>query len=354
MAYIQLSKNFETLIYEERTDSLRAAPLGTFLFDFLELDLEEYDQVYNLVNYQRDFEKSDLYHLIQTYPRTTNVYKYIFKNIDELDDDPDTLREYSIYFLYDNRDTFHSIYLHPYIQDCDIYLDGISMNFADTIYDANWKEAQKSIMELIDFCFINHDMGGIDDLTPVERYHYFCMTNMKKYKYIIKLHSTPFFSSNHHTETNNELIQQIKGIKDIFLVGECLTVKDFAFWEFYTILEKKANIKKCKNCGRYFISKGDYATDYCDRIPEGEKFSCKKLAAIKARKNKVQNNPVLKEYEKAYKRMYARLSNRKISNEDFRLWVEEASQKRDRVSILYTESHSNDLIGSFKKYLGNK
>ena len=90
------------------------------------------------------------------------------------------------------------------------------------------------------------------------------------------------------------------------------------------MIEHNIRIKKCKNCGKYFVLKGDYSTDYCDRIPDGEKFTCKKLAAMKARKKKVQDNPILK-YEKAYKRMYAHLSNHKISNEDFRLWAEAAA-----------------------------
>lgn len=52
------------------------------------------------------------------------------------------------------------------------------------------------------------------------------------------------------------------------------------------MIEHNIRIKKCKNCGKYFVLKGDYSTDYCDRIPDGEKFTCKKLAAMKARKKK--------------------------------------------------------------------
>lgn len=124
--------------------------------------------------------------------------------------------------------------------------------------------------------------------------------------------------------------------------------------EFHKMIEHNIKIKKCKNCGKYFILKGDYATEYCDRIVEGEKFTCKKLAAMRTRKSKVQNNPILKEYEKAYKRMYARQSSHKISAEDFRLWVEEASSKRDLAIAEYDRNHSDNIIQNFKEYLGNK
>ena len=119
------------------------------------------------------------------------------------------------------------------------------------------------------------------------------------------------------------------------------------------MIEHNIRIKKCKNCGKYFVLKGDYSTDYCDRIPDGEKFTCKKLAAMQARKKKVQDNPILK-YEKAYKRMYAHLSNHKISNEDFRLWAEAAANKRDSSLAEYSSSPSDDIINQFKEYLDNK
>jgi hypothetical protein len=132
------------------------------------------------------------------------------------------------------------------------------------------------------------------------------------------------------------------------------TVFDYLFFEFVKMIELNVQLGVCKNCGKYFILKGDYSTEYCDRIPKGEKFTCKKIAAIKTRKQKVQGNPILKEYEKAYKRMYARLSSHKISNEEFRLWSDKASIKRDSFVDKYNSSPSEILLIQFKKYLGNK
>lgn len=124
--------------------------------------------------------------------------------------------------------------------------------------------------------------------------------------------------------------------------------------EFQKMVEHNIKIKKCRNCGKYFVLKGDYATDYCDRIPEDETSTCKKIAAIKARKNKVKENPILKEYEKAYKRMYARASNKKIAHDDFLIWSGGAMEERDRVSAIYKENPSEELLQEFKDFLGNK
>lgn len=78
------------------------------------------------------------------------------------------------------------------------------------------------------------------------------------------------------------------------------------------------------------------------------------MAAIEKRKEKIQNNTILKEYERAYKRNYARLSNHRLSNEEFRIWAETASQERDKLSVKYESSPSDHIVVDFKKYLGNK
>lgn len=76
--------------------------------------------------------------------------------------------------------------------------------------------------------------------------------------------------------------------------------------------------------------------------------------AQKRRKKKINSNPIVKEYERAYKRNYARVTNHKMNAEDFRLWSEEATQKRDAFSAEYNSNPSDQLISEFKKYLGNK
>lgn len=154
---------------------------------------------------------------------------------------------------------------------------------------------------------------------------------------------------------SEEMISFIKtkSIEPIYLF-HMDSIYDFLLFEFTKMIELNIQIKVCKNCGKYFVLKGDYATDYCDRVPDGGISTCKKIAAIRARKNKVKNNPILKEYEKAYKRMYARLSNHKISNEEFRVWSDEASIKRDSFVDKYNSAPSEDLLMQFKKYLGNK
>ena len=84
-----------------------------------------------------------------------------------------------------------------------------------------------------------------------------------------------------------------------------------------------------------------------------EKFSCKKLAAIQARKEKVKSNPILQEYQRAYKRMYARVSGKKLSKKDFKEWTDNVSCERDRIIESYGTNPPREIIESFKLYLNN-
>lgn len=44
--------------------------------------------------------------------------------------------------------------------------------------------------------------------------------------------------------------------------------------EFTKMLEQDICFRKCKRCGKYFIMKGNYSTNYCDRIAEDETRNC--------------------------------------------------------------------------------
>ena len=155
-------------------------------------------------------------------------------------------------------------------------------------------------------------------------------------------------------EIRKEDIEVVKKVSSFLPAYTCDSVMDFLKIEFYEMLSKNVRIKKCANCGRYFIPSGDYNSDCCDRILPGEKFTCKKIMANKRRKEKLSSNPILKEYERAYKRNYARTKNQKLSAEEFRLWTETAVSERDKAVERYSLSPSEDIISDFKKWLGNK
>lgn len=369
MAYLRHNKEKNTIfIYEERTQRMIESNLGELLFSFLDLDLSQYNDLYKLCGLGDTLDCSTIDCLKIQYPKTTKRINYY--SLDSFDDTKDLC----LYYLLENDDEFLDMYKHPYFSCSDTVLDGALGSFKIDYYDADFYEYQKNMKELIRFCFLENERTDINSLTPNERYYLFTTMKHERFKYIPHIHSTMIFTPMAlynemchrnilYSKTTDDIgldkispdcINKLKGVARPIKVNECKTIQDFMFFEFDCLLSQNITIKRCANCGKLFIPCGKYNTDCCDRIPEGEKYSCKKIMAQRRRKEKLKSNPIIFEYERAYKRNYARLSNHKLNNESFRLWVDDASQKRDEISEKYEQTPSEELLSDFKKYLGNK
>lgn len=95
------------------------------------------------------------------------------------------------------------------------------------------------------------------------------------------------------------------------------------------MLKSNIKIKKCKRFGKYFRLKGNYHTDYCSRIAEGEGRNCREIAATEKYKKKTADNQALQIYNKYYKRYMARVKVNQIKEEKFKEWQFESLSMRD-------------------------
>ncbi len=109
-------------------------------------------------------------------------------------------------------------------------------------------------------------------------------------------------------------------------------VADILELEFTKMLEHNVRFRKCKRCGKYFIMKGNYDTNYCDRIAEGETRNCQDLAAQENYKKKMADNAAIPMYQKYYKRYSARVRVKQIKEDAFKKWKYQAITKRDECS----------------------
>ena len=110
------------------------------------------------------------------------------------------------------------------------------------------------------------------------------------------------------------------------------SLSDILELEFTKMLEENIRFRKCKRCGRYFIMKGNYDTNYCDRVEPGTSRTCKDLAAQENYKKKTEGNEAIALYHKYYKRYAARVKVRQIKEADFKKWKYDAIVKRDECS----------------------
>jgi hypothetical protein len=113
---------------------------------------------------------------------------------------------------------------------------------------------------------------------------------------------------------------------------EFSTISDILDLELTKMFEANIRFRKCKRCGKYFIMKGNYDTNYCDRSANGESRTCQELAAQENYKNKIADNKSIPAYSKYYKRYSARVKARQIKEADFKKWKYEALTKRDECS----------------------
>ena len=88
-------------------------------------------------------------------------------------------------------------------------------------------------------------------------------------------------------------------------------------------------IKTCQYCGRYFIPSIRQDEIYCD-LPNEDGKSCREKGAKKTYKDKLENDPILQEYRKAYQRKFmevARSNNNKELKTLFENWKKTARTK---------------------------
>lgn len=110
------------------------------------------------------------------------------------------------------------------------------------------------------------------------------------------------------------------------------TVEQILELEFTKMLEQNVRFRKCKRCGKYFIMKGNYDTNYCDRVAEGSTQTCQQLASQENYKARNANNKAIPIYSKYYKRYAARVRVNQIKEKDFKAWRYQAILKRDECS----------------------
>ena len=83
------------------------------------------------------------------------------------------------------------------------------------------------------------------------------------------------------------------------------SLHEMLFFEFSEMLKQGLQVKKCRLCGRYFILQSKHETEYCDRVYQGKR-TCKQFGAKNVYNKRVAADPVLREYQRIYKRYFAR------------------------------------------------
>ena len=107
------------------------------------------------------------------------------------------------------------------------------------------------------------------------------------------------------------------------------SIEDLFRFEFIKMIENETFIKKCKNCGRFFIPMRRVDAEYCNRFWGDSQRRCNEIGATIQYEKRVAENPVLEAHKKAYRRFNSRTRNKKMTQSEFMAWSDEAARKRD-------------------------
>lgn len=152
---------------------------------------------------------------------------------------------------------------------------------------------------------------SIDYIDILDEYH---MITVSRYFYLERAFRT-FYGRT--TTKEVEQFYEISSVEDLFR------------FEFTRMIEHDLFIKRCKNCGHFFIPRGRADTEYCGRIFGDNEKKCNEIGAMLRYDRKVAENPILEAHKKAYRRFHSRTRTKKMTQNEFLKWSEEASRKRD-------------------------
>ena len=116
-----------------------------------------------------------------------------------------------------------------------------------------------------------------------------------------------------------------------FVVQECLNSEeslDLCNYLLARYLEAQIEFRTCKFCGKYFGVRKGSKDKYCDRLIGATGKTCKQSGSFRNYEKQYFDNPVNKEYKRAYKTRNARVHAGTMTREEFDAWTKEAKAKR--------------------------
>ena len=125
------------------------------------------------------------------------------------------------------------------------------------------------------------------------------------------------------------------------------SILDMIDYSLRSCVERGITVRRCKNCGRYFPQTGRVSAEYCERpVAEGQQ-TCRETGAFQQWTKKQSDDPVFKAYRKEYKKRFARIKARRISDTDFYAWSEQAREMKKKCD-------SGDItLEEYEKWLKN-
>lgn len=207
-------------------------------------------------------------------------------------------------------------------------------------------KVQNDYIKAIDFIFNINEETKLKKLTPKQRYFLYERYNdsLDKYSNDFKTSQTLGFTytdlKQQEYQTLNDMIKTLKqydsdGSKiyssNGYITDDIYTV--FYILLYHVVLQNKLNIKKCKNCDKYFATTKANIV-YCDRLFTDDR-TCKDIGNSISQKRKESHDEVYKLYRNTLaKKKMAAIRNPDIPKytNDYETWKTQANKFRNEIA----------------------
>lgn len=176
-------------------------------------------------------------------------------------------------------------------------------------YMGEFKDYKKQIIDIIEFCLFNENTK-MKDLKPLERLVVFTSTKDIKEYTILKYNNfkqSIRLNKDMSRMKEEQIINTLQdkdnnryGIQEIYEIDNFYNL---LFLELYFILLERTYLKKCKNCGKYFLTTNS-AVIYCNNVYEANK-TCREIGASKVFSKNLEKDEAYGLYRKVYKKKQA-------------------------------------------------
>ena len=196
----------------------------------------------------------------------------------------------------------------------------------------------------IEYIFNMNNLEEIKDLTPLQRFQ--VMTNSdfrsKSLEKIdnnkVKINLSAFeilrdYSNYPMRQDETQRIVSKANINSSYFI-ECTDIIQTLLIELLEIVKLNIEIKKCRNCGKFFVPDNRSDEIYCSNIYENGK-TCKEIGHFKVQQKLIQENDDLRIYRNVYQKLLLRTrrnpSNKKYAK-DFEFLKDDNNKWRENIS----------------------
>ena len=216
------------------------------------------------------------------------------------------------------------------------YLKAITKIFEDL--QENLIDLQQELIKAVTYIYNLDNNSGLEKYTYAERFAVYLIKRMGKlytyYKNDFIMRDS--YSRKYQEIGNNseyDLLDTLQNKKQVLSMSDTHKSNDLSSI-CYAILEELSKtpnypIKKCQNCGMYFIPTSKVDEIYCDYPKENGK-TCRDLGAFQSYTERLKNNKAMGEYRRTYQQKFMQVrkdkNNTKLSK-DFESWKKKAKEK---------------------------